>query len=262
MGIHLPDTHILYTSLSSVRQIIQPLKRAFNIKTFCYVKVNSDLSRVHLDTNYEWNQLFYKNVQHYYDTGGLSEGYHWESGYTLMSLLDDEECIADSRKFDVGDGIMFTEHKEGCTEIVFMALSANYSPLEVNNLLNNIDLLKQFIPYFCEQASEIIAEAEKSPIILPFLNNQDLRKTAITTDDLAREYKASINPNFTALMKLTKREVECFNAFLKGMTNKEIGNVLDISTRTVEKHLMNVKDKMGYKTLKKLAAEFITFIRE
>lgn len=46
---------------------------------------------------------------------------------------------------------------------------------------------------------------------------------------------------------LTKREAECFFYFLQGRTAKEIANILFISKRTVEKHIVNIKDKFNVK---------------
>jgi DNA-binding NarL/FixJ family response regulator len=47
---------------------------------------------------------------------------------------------------------------------------------------------------------------------------------------------------------LTDRETEILNLAAKGMTNKQIGNALFISDRTVQGHLQNVYQKLGVGT--------------
>ena len=48
--------------------------------------------------------------------------------------------------------------------------------------------------------------------------------------------------------KLTPRERECIYYLIKGKTAKEIANIFNISTRTVEAHLIQIKHKLGCNT--------------
>lgn len=48
---------------------------------------------------------------------------------------------------------------------------------------------------------------------------------------------------------LTPREREVMNAIAKGLTHREVGDLLGISPRTVEVHKGRVMDKLGVKTL-------------
>lgn len=73
MEILLPENHILYTSSNDVKQICEPLKSYFGLDHFSFVKINPDLSRIHLDGNVEWNKHFYQNFHHYFKNSGLTE---------------------------------------------------------------------------------------------------------------------------------------------------------------------------------------------
>ena len=46
-------------------------------------------------------------------------------------------------------------------------------------------------------------------------------------------------------LKLTSREVEICNMIKNGLSSKEIGQILHVSTRTVEKHRNNIRMKLG-----------------
>jgi DNA-binding CsgD family transcriptional regulator len=49
------------------------------------------------------------------------------------------------------------------------------------------------------------------------------------------------------LKKLTPREVEVLEEVAKGRTSKEIGEILNISHRTVQKYRQNICKKLGIK---------------
>ena len=51
-----------------------------------------------------------------------------------------------------------------------------------------------------------------------------------------------------ALLKLTQREAEVLNWVIKGKTNRDIGDILGTSPRTVNKHLEHVFVKLGVET--------------
>ena len=51
---------------------------------------------------------------------------------------------------------------------------------------------------------------------------------------------------------LTKRELTCLHYLVRGKTAKEISTILFISSRTVEKHLSNIKGKLNCKTKSEL----------
>lgn len=51
---------------------------------------------------------------------------------------------------------------------------------------------------------------------------------------------------------LTQRELECFELIKKGFTMKEAGLKLNLSHRTVEFYLQNLKQRLGLKTMKEV----------
>lgn len=63
----------------------------------------------------------------------------------------------------------------------------------------------------------------------------------IITDVVKSDYVS----NISRLKQLSDRERECVHHLIRGMTYKEIANVLEISPRTVEGHIENIKNKLG-----------------
>ncbi|MBK9190467.1 MAG: response regulator transcription factor [Crocinitomicaceae bacterium] len=74
-------------------------------------------------------------------------------------------------------------------------------------------------PYFSEEVNQVLSE-KNSP------------KTGST------------NSEISLLSQLTEREIEILKLVAQGMTNKEVGDALDISHRTVDTHRTNLMKKL------------------
>lgn len=64
-----------------------------------------------------------------------------------------------------------------------------------------------------------------------------------------------------ALLRLTQREAEVLNWVIKGKTNRDIGEILGMSPRTVNKHLEHVFIKLGVETRTAAAAQAMNRLR-
>ena len=56
---------------------------------------------------------------------------------------------------------------------------------------------------------------------------------------------------------LKKREEEVFSLLVKNRTTKEIGNILNISEKTVRNHISNAMQKLGVKGRAQAVVELI-----
>jgi DNA-binding CsgD family transcriptional regulator len=59
------------------------------------------------------------------------------------------------------------------------------------------------------------------------------------------------------LITLSKREAECLEGLALGKSMKEIGKLLDLSPRTIEFYLNNIKDKTGIRSKEEIIVNFI-----
>jgi DNA-binding CsgD family transcriptional regulator len=59
---------------------------------------------------------------------------------------------------------------------------------------------------------------------------------------------------------VTKREIECAHRLIDGLTAKETARLMNISHRTVEKYIENLKYKLQCRNLKQLITVAITNI--
>lgn len=239
--IHLKKSHTLYSAADDIRQICKPLQDHFNVDHFSYVKVNPDLSRIHLDTSPEWIEHFYKNAYRYYKAGGLTEGKHWQSSYTILRELQGEEaCILDAAEYNVYNGIVIADHYNDVTELSFFAFGRKFhsDTKHLIKLLNNIDQLKKFTKYFKETAHKHIS-TPNNEIVLPFLSPT---KNLETLYGSGNESTATFLHKYQKLI-LTAKEIECCRYLKDGFSTQEISISLNRSTRTIEKHISNIKEK-------------------
>ena len=65
---------------------------------------------------------------------------------------------------------------------------------------------------------------------------------------LREESDEALVQSMMALFKLTQREAQVLHWLTKGKTNRDIGDILGTSPRTVNKHLEHVFVKLGVET--------------
>lgn len=241
MNYQLDKNHWLLTTSNEVKGICSPLQKHFGIETFSYLNIKPDLSRIHLDTNPEWNVFFYRNITRYIKDS-LTEANHWRSGMAILHTLNDTKCIRDSTEFDIGNGIVIANHKNNHTELVYFALDRSAHDSDLLNLINNQDLLQNFIAYFRDKAANLIELADKDPIRLPLLKpNAEIKEFGKNTA-IKKAFLADIG--YQPHPDLTQRELECLELTAQDLTAKEVGRILKISHRTVEQHIENMKSKL------------------
>ncbi len=124
-----------------------------------------------------------------------------------------------------------------------------------NYFLNCLNILKRFIGYFEETGEHLISYYSDGPkIIMPHyadrltLSDED-RKQLNSVDDWFFAMPSIANPRFSVV---TEREKECLALLSQGYTMKRAALKLNISHRTVEQHLRNIKDKLNLHTRNQL----------
>ena len=141
--------------------------------------------------------------------------------------------------------------------------------INLNSDIDGIELVKKILEirkvpiiFLTAYKDDILIERAKKTIpfaylLKPFDENQLL----LTVELSILNYKNSSPSENNSIElrnefeKLTKREKEILSYVKNGMTSKEIGNTLHISSLTVDKHKKNMKKKLSLSTM----AEMIKF---
>ena len=108
----------------------------------------------------------------------------------------------------------------------------------------------KFIEFFKIQANDIIY-GNRRENLATFTNNLDFTTINNSNDISFIESlkEKSFNVSMSGVLsKLSNREIECIKFIVKGFTIKQIARELQLSPRTVEHHINNIKNKVGLTT--------------
>ena len=154
--------------------------------------------------------------------------------------------------FDIWNGISLHYSTQEFDEAFHFGTTRNNLEL-INLYVNEKNLFNHLVFYIREHFAEL--KIQQAPLIEVGINNQQTPPTHMTQMD-----KNSDGINIENFLKgapikkyylqnynfyLTKREIDCIYYLRKGFTVKHIAKALNISPRTVEYYINEVKIKVG-----------------
>lgn len=119
-----------------------------------------------------------------------------------------------------------------------------------------MDILKSFTSYFKEKAAPMIKLADSNRIILPF-NKEPL--CPVNNDEYLNQLTSSFHSS--SRFKLTPRQLQCAQLILNGQTIKEISTQLNLSHRTIETYINNIKSKLYCKNKTELIIKLTAMLK-
>lgn len=244
--------YIKLTSSNDINEICNPILSCYGITYFLYVKSFFDGRRLWLTNNGAWTEHFYEN-NHYKVSAFERMNEQYKPGFYLWSLLDGQEVFKDAREaFNIDHGITVVNQLADAFEFVhFGTTRDNHSILHF--YMNNKENLNRFILYFRNNAENLIKTACDNMILLPspkkmYYNDQILSPAQdITIKSSIPDfptYKHQLSSTYGNIL-LTDREVICIDWLKKAKTANEIAEILQISKRTAEAHINNIKRKLN-----------------
>ena len=236
---------------SDMKQLCEKSLRMLNISYFSYTKVNKDATFTTLTSDHVWTKNFY--LKEYYNIGvdslmpqedafGNYQTIVWE-----MSERDKnhEVILTDLQAHGIYN--LCTLIKMTKDETYLYHFGSDNMKLSQNQIyFDNQELLKIFTYYFHEQlhkSHKLQAVAETY-----FHLNVTLKESSIIKNkSLAQSFQNTLNIERYYVNEkyyITKRELECIQWISLGKTVEDIGVILNISSRTVEAHVNNLKQKL------------------
>jgi DNA-binding CsgD family transcriptional regulator len=194
----------------------------------------------------------------------------FSTGYLLPELLNQKDYQeTQGRLTDGGDCyhvmIYLVKHVHGVIEYGFA--SSQYRPGFEATYLNHLQSIMQFITAFEQNFQGFIHNANERRINIAevigskYREKPQLPKT-ILAPDAEFQFLASIEPDpdkKRGLLTLTPSERVCLRHYLNGGTTKEIAKKLHRSSRTIEMHLENAKDKLCVNSRSQLFETLISY---
>lgn len=249
-GIILPKDHILYTSAAEIERICAPLIEYFQLGYFSFLRIYNDGTRAHLSMNPDVQEFFYKKFMIYANDYQVFNATHtYTRGYFRWDEQIDDKVHYDFQSyFWIGKGITLIDKQDDYVELFCFAGGCMNDPA-TRRFVNNLDLLDQFVNYFKQRAADLILQAEEQRILTPLIDHDwspTLKRQLHSkiANPERQEFISAISPEKEKI-NITFRERECIECLLQGLSSKEIGRKLEISPRTVERHLENIKLKFN-----------------
>ena len=258
-GYKLPRYHFTLTSSHYVQQVCANLFLRFGLNGFRHNRQYDEGSRFELTTDPHWSEhymaqgyfnYFYVDNQFKVNRNQFPPYLLWDACNKMPP--DSELAIKDAIvNFNLGSTLTISRYSQTWTDRFDFTAPRNTK--RINEIfLNNLCEFDQFINYYLDTMSDLIRRAHNARDYLPYSIElcSDNPKNFIPQRILhALNFNSSkqliSNPSKPIL---TKRELECLYWLNYGKTVPEIALILQISYRTVEKFISNIKCKFNCRT--------------
>lgn len=241
--------HFCLQQSESLKRINKPLEH-LGLNSFCFTSVDLKSSERYLLTDHpEWTHFAYKSDFYNHDlvktieTKNLLQCFVWSD---FAHNQPYRKVLQDARAHGLSHGITLLHYTE---ERVNMYYAGTNRTLTNDRELFNIQgLLTDFIPYFHYAAKDLIAESVKHTFTVR--QQQPLERRDVDSDTFNAFYDAIdikqlvINEQGDCF---THQETLCVYLAISGNYAKQIALTLNISVRTVEKHIANARKKLDLK---------------
>jgi DNA-binding CsgD family transcriptional regulator len=150
-------------------------------------------------------------------------------------------------KFNIGNRFYMVNREKDHFEVIGIGTSQTEGIQSFMKLCaENLHIFNAFIDYFKDEGRGIINAFKKEMISSPYKleYKQENKKTQYYNFRTGNEFS------------LSAREYECLESVILGRSMRNIANSLNLSPRTVETHIKNIKRKAGFDTKDQLVSFF------
>lgn len=243
--------HISITACSSIAEIMKERLSKFSISNFNYYKIYSDNSIIRLSSNLEWTEHFF-NKNYLTIISPPSNCLSKQINYFVWLIEDCPLVLTDAySNFDLGSGLTIAIKDQHATEYFCFELTKQ-GKRHVNLLLNHLDVLQNDCSFFKEKAKKLLATGEKNKII-PVKSSDILQRNQNLPSRL-------MNNTAYDSVKLSLKQSLCANLLIQGLTTPQIAQKLQLSPRTIETHINQLKYKFGAANKSELLIKLVTRI--
>jgi len=226
----LNEKHLTFTQLPDLLSICRPFLQQCGLNAFFILDFSVPGQAAVITTHPSVNQYFFANQL-------IARGDELKPGIRFMPSSSACQARAEmGRRFNVDNGLEIVK-KKGEGSIIYGFASSCEKPDMVNYYFNHLERLEQFIAEFQDRAKPMIVHAKQNPILIPGHNH-------LIKDNIEQPKKITVNTG-NLLVNISHREIEVLVALYQGLTAKETAQRMNLSHRTVEAYLENIKNKLG-----------------
>lgn len=251
MSVWKEIVHDLIRCSDPIRKTTRPLLERFGVEYFTYHRIDRQGNYTVLLDRPDWAEQ-YVSEKFYEIDPYLRDPQVYRSGISLIEQHGSEAyrsaIMEAASKYQWDLGVMLIEKSEEGVE--FFGFAGNRSRSSIDRIyLNQPALLKQFGRYFKTELASILSEFGQRTISLPEQKGKDFycKEPIVPTMDpqAHRAFLADLGlkKELALADSLTNQERRCLQLLLQGSTAKEMAFSMELSPRTVEFYLENLKNK-------------------
>jgi len=235
--------------MPQVLEICAPLFQKFNLCFFSHHRNFHDGTFTSLMSNVDVTEFYLNNKYKINFSSG--RGYSLESGYYIAehigNNLSEQARIALCQQFNLANFFYIIEKRKNYDDMFAFATRPDNNNI-INTYINDNDVFNHFLLYYKDQAKYLLQQAEKICYGSDYFFKENTiiieREPCYEADREMPLKKVPIQGNFGEVI-ISKRELECWKYLVQNYTFKEIGQRLELSNRTVETYVNNLKNKLG-----------------
>lgn len=244
-----------------VDALCAPLFMNFGITHFGCIRIFKNGQLLRIANNKEWTRKyfeceFYNDLDIYsMDQVPLNKCHY----VPLIGAPFNAHCKALCLEFNIWNFMLVYERFSTYGDFWFFGTTKENHQI-INFYLNNKDLLSHFTFYFKDKANDLFNLNNSSKLISTKIAPLKGEGKLLNCIEKIEE---EINSNYFLDKRhngksLSKRESECLFFFSQGRTMKETAERMELSPRTVETHINNMKHKFNCHTRGELLSKFST----
>lgn len=266
----LTAKHPFITASKALEEICKPLL-SFDIHHFTYLKQYDDGGRLGISNKPQW-------IADYYNMNLFQSSLFEEKPSTYQAKSDiwigdyDLEVYHHGKLYyNTGHSISITEPRKDACDF-FLFATTPYNSKAINFLAGNMDILYHFITYFKDRACSALKKIHSNKLIIQpirqsnnvkqmspynayYQSMHERKKLFYKTTPI---YKYTFESDGFAGVKISQRELDCIVYLLDNKTAAETAILMNVSRRTVEQYLENIKIKLDCSTKSELYTKLVT----
>ncbi len=237
----------IFREHDTIRRLCRPVRDRLDVAYVTYHRITNDGHWSALVDRPDWAEQYVENAYYQIDPH-LRHPDQYDPGVYLLNDVGStdfqEMAQKESEKFGIYKTLTLIEKSKDCVEMMGFSVAKNRP-----GLLNQVPYLKLFMNYFKQEGAELLDRVQADPVDLVELKGaafqpaKDWQSTIVKPSlwSFLREIKW---PHIDRVQTpLSKRERQCLVLLFDGFSGPQIAEKLELSHRTIEHYLENVKNK-------------------
>lgn len=234
---HLIEKGVNYclSKTQEVIKIFEELQSDAPLTYFGFCRIFDDGKTIDLSTSEEWTQTFYeKKLNETAIIDRIQPGINYLGKSNKKAVSETEEIS--TKLCGITNRLDLINRKNGFFDMYVFGANKQYSDKATNYYTYHQDAILKFTSYFDRKAQDIIAEGYQNKIHIPAYECPEYQMERVFYDEIA---KTGCDLSFSS------KEFAVLILYAGGATAKQIANMFNRSTRTIETHMQEIRRKTG-----------------